>query len=97
MRVETQIEPLGILSKEFKPLGSQFLAVYDEETESEGGIIYAVAENTWWATVVVSGPDCTVVCGDSVLMSKYRGENISMSDGKFTILDEKDALAVQEE
>jgi len=96
MRVCNQIEPLKISSDKFKPLGTQFLGKYDERTKSEGGIHYAKPENTWWATVIVAGPDCTVKKGEQVLMSEYRGENLNFSDGNFTILNEADGLAVKE-
>ena len=96
MRTCSQIEPLDVCSIEFKPLGSQFLGRYDERTESDGGILYAVPDNTWWADVIVAGPDCTVKAGERVLMDKYRGENINFSDGQFTILNERDGLAAME-
>ena len=96
MRVCNQIEPLEVPSTSFIPLGSQFLGKYDERKESDGGIVYAKAENTWWAEVVTVGPDCSFEARDRVLMSQYRGENINFSDGEFTILNETDALMVME-
>ena len=96
VRVCNQIEPLKIASYEFKPLGSQFLGKYDERTESDGGILYPKPDNTWWAKVIVAGPDCTVKKGEQVLMSQYRGENINFLDGEFSILNETDGLAVKE-
>ncbi len=97
MRVCSQIEPLAVDSSTFVPLGSQFLGQYDERTESEGGILYAVPDNTWWAKAVSVGPLCEIEVGQMVLMDKYRGENINFSDGEFTILDEKQALAVRDD
>jgi co-chaperonin GroES (HSP10) len=96
MRVSTQIEPLAIKSTDFTPLGAQMLVKYEEQTQSSGGILYSVPENTWWADVLRVGPDCSVEPGDRVLMQQYRGENIDMADGEFTIVDEKNALMVEE-
>lgn len=93
MRVCNQIEPLKIKSRQFRPLGSQFLGKYDERTESDGGILFTTPDNTWWAEVIVAGPDCEVRPGERVLMAQYRGENINFLDGEFTILQEKDGLA----
>ena len=95
-RTCTQIEPLDISSSQFRPLGSQFLGKYDEKTASEGGILYVTPDNTWWADVIVAGPDCTVKAGDRMLMNKYRGDNVNFADGEFTILNETDGLAVDE-
>jgi co-chaperonin GroES (HSP10) len=83
-----------IKSSQFNPLFSQMLIRYDRDTESEGGIKYAKPETTWYGTVIRVGPDCTVGCGDRIFMSKYRGENLTMEDGEFTLVDQKDALAV---
>ena len=94
MRVCNQIEPIDALSTDFKPLGSQFLGQYDERTESDGGILYAAPDNTWWAKAIAVGPLCEIKVGEMVLMEQYRGENINFADGSFTILNERDALAV---
>ena len=96
MRVCNQIEPLKIASDSFHPFGTQFLGKYDEKTASEGGILYVTPDNTWWADVIVAGPDCTFGIGDKVLMNEYRGENVNFADGEFTILDEKNALAIED-
>lgn len=85
---------MQISSKDFTPLGSQFLGIYIMETESEGGVLMP-EQDTWWATVVRVGPDCTVKVGEKVLMSKYRGDNVDLKDGNFTILNEKDALCAE--
>ncbi len=95
MRHTSQIEALPITSTQFHPIGTQFLALYEEKTQSDGGILYASPEDTWWSTVVVAGPDCEVLVGERVLMEPYRGENIDMLDGKFVLLDEKQGLAVE--
>ncbi len=94
MRHTNQIEPMAISSKDFKPLGSQFLGQYVMQTESDGGILMP-EQDTWWAKVVRVGPDCTVKIGEKVLMSKYRGDNIDFTDGKFTVLSESDGLCVE--
>ena len=96
MRVCNQIEPLSISSDKFTPLSDQMLIKYDERSQSDGGILYAVPENTWWADVIRVGPLCSVVVGDRVLMMEYRGENVNMSDGEFTIANEKNALMVED-
>jgi co-chaperonin GroES (HSP10) len=96
MRVTSQIEPIKVSSKDFTPLGAQMLVKYEEQTCSSGGIIYSTPENTWWAEVFSVGPGCSVEVGDRVLMMQYRGENIDMSDGEFTIVEEKNALMVEE-
>ena len=96
MRVSTQTEPLSVNSDNFKPLGSQMLVKYEEDLESEGGIVYAVPDNTWWAKVLRAGPDCTVAAGDRVLMAQYRGENINLLDGEFTVVNERDAMLVED-
>jgi len=96
MRVCNQIEPLDVVSSQFKPLGSQFLGKYDEREASDGGILYGTPENTWWADVISVGPDCTIKPGSRVMMDQYRGENINFADGGFTILNEKDALCVED-
>ncbi len=85
---------MKISSKEFTPLGSQFLGQYEMETESEGGILMP-EQDTWWAKVVRVGPDCAIKVGEKVLMSKYRGDNIDFEDGKFTVFSEKDALCAE--
>lgn len=94
MRHTNQTTPLDLLSKDFVPLGSQFLGRYIMETESSGGILMP-EQDTWWAEVFRVGPDCTVKVGEKVLMNKYRGDNIDMADGKFTILNETDALCAE--
>ncbi len=94
MRYSGQVEPMEISSKDFTPLGSQFLGMYIMETESGGGILMP-EQDTWWAEVVCVGPDCTIKVGEKVLMNKYRGENIDFKDGKFTILSEADALCAE--
>ena len=96
MRYTSQIEPMDITSENFTPLGTQFLGKYKMELKSEGGILYGKPEDTWWAKVIRVGPDCEIEIGQHVLMSQYRGENIDMQDGRFVILDEKDAMAVEE-
>ena len=96
MRVTTQIEPIKVASTDFTPLGAQMLVKYEEQTCSTGGIIFSTPENTWWAEVFCVGPDCSVEPGDRVLMQQYRGENIDMSDGEFTIVEEKNALMVED-
>jgi co-chaperonin GroES (HSP10) len=85
---------MKISSKDFLPLGSQFLGKYIMETESEGGI-FMPEQDTWWAEVHRVGPDCSVRVGEKVLMNKYRGDNIDMADGRFTILNESDALCAE--
>ena len=94
MRHTGQNEPLQIKSTDFQPLGSQFLGRYIMETESEGGILMP-EQDTWWARVVRVGPDCTVEVGEKVLMTKYRGDNVDLADGKFTIFNETDALCAE--
>lgn len=96
MRVCNQIEPLSIRSDQFTPLSDQMLIKYIEESESDGGILYATPDNTWWADVIRTGPLCSVRAGDKVLMMEFRGENINMSDGEFTIVNEKNALMVED-
>ena len=85
---------MEISSKDFKPLGDQFLGQYIMETESGGGILMP-EQDTWWAKVIRVGLDCTVKIGEKVLMNKYRGDNIDFADGAFTILSEKDALCAE--
>ena len=94
MRVNSQIESLGVPSSKFTPLGTQMLIRYEEKTESDGGILYSTPENTWWADVIRVGPGCSVDIGERVLMQSYRGENVDFSDGSFTIVNEREAMAV---
>ena len=94
MRHTNQIEPMKISSKDFKPLGDQFLGQYIMQTESEGGVLMP-EQDTWWARGVRVGPDCTIKVGEKVLMNQYRGDNIDLQDGEFTILSEKDALCAE--
>ncbi len=94
MRYSGQVEAMKISSKDFTPLGSQFLGMYIMETESAGGILMP-EQDTWWARVVCVGPECTIEVGEKVLMNKYRGDNIDLEDGKFTVLNEKDALCAE--
>lgn len=96
MRVCNQIEALPIMSGKFKPLSDQMLIKYDERTQSDGGILYSVPDNTWWADVIRVGPLCSVEVGDRVLMQEFRGENVNMTDGEFTIANEKNALMVED-
>jgi co-chaperonin GroES (HSP10) len=94
MRYCGQIEPFNIVSSQFKPLGGQFLGQYIMETESEGGILMP-EQDTWWAKVIRVGPRCTVKVGEKVLMHKYKGDNVDLKDGKFTVLNENDALCAE--
>jgi len=96
MRTKTQIEPLKVSSKDFTPIKSQMLVLYERPDRSDGGIIYSRPDETWFADVIRVGPDCKVKVGERVWMEMYRGENIDLADGEFTIVDEKQALAVIE-
>lgn len=95
-RYSSQIEPLKCKSSDFSPLGSQFLGLLERKTESDGGIRLATADTTWWVDVVRVGPECTIKAGERVLVEEFRGENLDLSDGEFTLLDEKQCLAVWE-
>jgi len=95
MRVCNQIEPLEMFSGQFTPISDQMLIRYEEETQSSGGILYATPDNTWWADVIRVGPMCSVEVGDRVLMQEFRGENVNMLDGEFTIAKESNALMVE--
>ena len=93
MRYCGQVEPHKIPSKSFVPLSDQMLVKYIMETESDGGIIYGKEQDTWMADVIRVGPDCKVPAGCRVLMEAYRGDNINLSDGEFTVVSESNALA----
>ncbi len=97
MEVITQITAIDCTVAKFTPLAAQLLIKYERDKESDGGILYANEENTWWADVIRVGPDATVSAGDRVFMSLYRGENVSFLDGDFAIVEEKDALLVEEQ
>jgi co-chaperonin GroES (HSP10) len=93
----SQIEPLDVLSSEFKPLGGQFLGTMERKKQTDGGILLANEDTTWWVDVVSVGPDCGFDTGDRVLVNEFRGSNIDLADGQFTVFDRKECLAVLEE
>ena len=95
MRVKTQINALPVTSDKFTPIGSQMLIKYEEKRTTDGGIIYPKPEQTWWADVISVGPQCEVEAGNRVLMEAYRGDNVDLEDGEFTIVNERDALLCQ--
>ena len=95
-RYSSQIEPLDVSSTDFKPLGGQFLGSMERKQVSDGGIIYAVPETTWWVDVAAVGPDCDFAPGDCVLVEEFRGENIDLLDGEFTIFNDANCLAVMD-
>jgi co-chaperonin GroES (HSP10) len=88
---------LDISSSQFKPLAKQYLVEMERNTESEGGIKYYIPETTWYARVVAAGDGCYCKVGERIYISQYRGENFSMSDGEFTIIDECAVLVVIDE
>lgn len=94
--MKTLIQPLEINSSDFVPIGRQLLINYERKEASDGGIIYAKPETTWEADVIRVGPECSCVIGDRIMMTVYRGENIDMLDGEFTIVGEADVLCVIE-
>ncbi len=96
MRYCNQVEPLAISSGEFRCMNSQMLVRYEVEDESDGGIALPDLDS-WWAHVYRVGPDCVVQVGDRVYMQAHRGENINLSDGEFTMVDEAHALLVDYE
>ncbi len=88
--------PIDIRRTQYKPIGKQLLIDYIRDTETEGGILIPET-NSWYADVLAVADDCTEVkVNDRVLMSVYRGQNITFEDGTYTIVDEKDALGVVE-
>lgn len=83
-------------SNQFTPLDAQMLIKYDKRDRSEGGILFVKPENTWEADVIRAGAGCEVKVGERVMMSLYRGENLKFEDGSFTVVNERDAMAVLE-
>jgi co-chaperonin GroES (HSP10) len=96
-RYSKQVEPLDCYSHQFKPLGSQFLGRLERKDRTDGGIILANDETTWWVDVVAVGPDCDFGVGDMVLVEEFRGENIDLADGEFSFFDQSHTLAVAEQ
>ena len=93
MRYCSQVEAFDIPSNKFLPLSDQMLVSYIMEEESKGGILYGSKQDTWQADVVCVGPNCTISAGSRILLEEYRGDNIDLSDGKFTVVSEKNVLA----
>ena len=90
-----------------QPLGDRVLVKQAEEKEQiKGGIIIpdAAKEKSQEATVVVVGTGkrtsdgktipFEVKVGDSVLISKYGGTEVTIGDEKFVLLREDDIVAI---
>ncbi|MCP5508916.1 MAG: co-chaperone GroES [Chlamydiales bacterium] len=85
-----------------KPLGARVIVQRLEEEEKIGGIILpdSAKKKPETAKVIAVGtgkdmPDVKV--GDTVLMDKYAGQDVTVNDQEFTILRADDVIAVIEE
>ncbi len=85
-----------------KPLGTRVIVQRLEEEEHLGGIILPDSakkkQETAKVIAVGSGKDMPdVKTGDTVLMDKYAGQDVTVDDQEFTILRADDVIAVIEE
>jgi len=87
-----------------KPLGARVLIKKDEALEkTAGGLILSgsAKEEQQQATVVAVGPGTEdekmqIKVGDKVIFSKYGGTDLKYKGVEYTILNQKDILAVVE-
>ena len=83
-----------------KPVGDRVVAVRTEEKESaKGGILLpdSAKEKQETATVVAVANDKTVKVGDTILMDKYAGQEVSVDGEEFIIVKTDDIVAIVEE
>ena len=87
-----------------KPLGTNVLLRKEEAEETtQSGIILtgSAKEAPSWATVVACGPGTAeekmeVKPGDKVIFAKYTGTSIKLEGTEYTMVFQKDILAVVE-
>ena len=89
-----------------KPLGNRVLAKRTENEESKGGIILpdTAKQKQETAEVVAVGPGKTsksgniapmpVKIGDTILMDKYSGQEVTIDDEEYIILKADDIIAI---
>ena len=85
-----------------KPLGTRVIVERLEEEEKIGGIILPDSakkkQETAKVIAVGSGKDMPDIKeGDTVLMDKYAGQDVTVDGKEFTILRADDVIAVIEE
>ena len=91
-----------------KPLGDRVVVKFTQaEEKTKGGIILASAaqEKPQIAEVIAVGPGGIVdgkevkmelAVGDKVILNKYSGTEVKLSDGEYTIVKQGDVLAIVE-
>ena len=92
-----------------KPLGTRVLARRKEAEEMRGGIILpdSAKQKQETAVVLAVGPGKTdkdgkkepmpVKVGDTILMDKYSGQEVTIDDEEFIIVKAEDIIAIIEE
>lgn len=89
--------------KDITPLGQRVLVHFDEkEKVSAGGVILAESaqEKPEICTIVKVGAgveDKTLAAGIKVLIQHYAGTDIKIGKASFTLVNEKDIIAIVED
>ncbi len=91
-----------------RPLGDRVVLKFTEvEETSKGGIILAASaqEKPQIAQVIAVGPggivdgkeiEMQVKCGDKVILNKYAGTEVKLSNEEFVVVKQSDILAIVE-
>lgn len=91
-----------------RPLGDKVVLKFTEvEETSKGGIILAASaqEKPQIAEVIAVGPGgivdgkeivMQVKCGDKVILNKYAGTEVKLSNEEFVVVKQSDILAIVE-
>lgn len=91
-----------------RPLGDRVVLKFTEvEETTKGGIILAAAaqEKPQIAEVIAVGPGgivdgkeivMQVKCGDKVILNKYAGTEVKLSNEEFVVVKQSDILAIVE-
>ncbi|MBR3768127.1 MAG: co-chaperone GroES [Clostridia bacterium] len=91
-----------------RPLGDRVVLKFTEvEETSKGGIILAASaqEKPQIAEVIAVGPGgvvdgketvMQVKCGDKVILNKYSGTEVKLSNEEFIVVKQSDILAIVE-
>lgn len=83
----------------FQPLGKRVLIKREEETKTTAtGIIIpdnASKERPLYGKVVAVSKECEEISeGDTIVFAKFAGNEISLEDEKYLVLDIKDVLGI---
>ena len=83
-----------------RPVGDRVIAKRTEEKETlKGGILLpdTAKEKQETATVIAVANDKTVKVGDTILMDRYAGQEVTVDDEEFIIVKIDDIVAIVEE